>query len=144
LGLDISELISEAADNKEEARNVVLLGLPSLSADMYERTYGERAAPVMPLGGGVIHHFAPAHDPFATASVQSEFVEQERMRRGTTNLYLSPLATKAQALGFTLFYLAECERSSASIVFPFSARYRSGSSGGVARVWLYRLEFPLS
>jgi hypothetical protein len=137
-------LIAEVAEDKDKARKAVVLGLPSLSADMYQQNalLTQRAADA--LGESLTgKHFAPANDPFVTASVLSDIVDRERKLSGISNLYLSPLATKAQALGFTLFFLGECNNSNASIIFPFSTHYGRETSKGIARVWKYRLEFPL-
>jgi hypothetical protein len=88
-----------------------------------------------------IKYLAPANDPFATASVLSQIISSETLMSPITNLYLSPLATKAQALGFVLYYLGECEGQNASIIFPFSSRYSSESDRGISRIWRYCLEF---
>jgi hypothetical protein len=88
--------------------------------------------------------FAPANDPFVTASILSEIVRKQETTVPITNLYLAPLATKAQALGFALFYLAEREGTSTSIIFPFSRTYSRDTAIGISRVWRYTLEFPLA
>ena len=59
---------------------------------------------------------------------------------GMSNLYLSPLATKPQALGFALYYLCELAGSAASIIFPFAESYSPETSIGWGRTSLYRLE----
>ena len=84
--------------------------------------------------------FAPANDPFVTASILSERIELERRRRAVSNLYLTPLGTKPQALGFALFYEMECVGTNTSIIFPFSEGYERETTEGIARTWVYQLE----
>jgi hypothetical protein len=87
--------------------------------------------------------FAPANDPFITAATLSEIVKLRERHGPITNLYLSPLATKPQALGFALYYLAECVGKNASILFPISTRYERETSTGLSRVWKYTVQYPL-
>lgn len=95
--------------------------------------------------GGIDNNrfFAPANDPFATATVLSEIISRYERKGPVTNLYLSPLSTKAQALGFALYHMAECGSKNASIIFPFSAKYAGHTSDNLARAWKYHLEFPI-
>lgn len=140
-----THLIAEVAEDKDKAKKLVLLGLPSLSADMYQQNALRTRVAADALGdSGAGRHFAPANDPFVTATVLSEIVWRQERVAPVTNLYLSPLATKAQALGFVLYFLGECEGKHASIIFPFSARYAGDTSEGLSRIWKYRLEFPLA
>lgn len=137
-----THLIAEVAEDKDKARKITLLGLPSLSCDMYQQNAWRTYLAEDSIGGSAAsRYFAPANDPFATASVLSELIAAESARAPITNLYLSPLATKAQALGFALYYLTECKGQNASIIFPFSARYSSESAKGISRIWRYQLEF---
>lgn len=134
-------LTAEVAEDKDKARKVVMLGLPSLKADMYQqgvlRTRRARDA----LGEGAKVLFSPAADPFATATVLSELVAKERTTTGIDNLYLSPLSTKPSALGFALFYIRECQGTATNIIFPFSDSYAADASDGVGRIWRYDFEF---
>ena len=137
-----THLIAEVAEDKEKAQKVVVLGLPSLGCDMYQQNAWRTRLAADSIGESAnIKYFAPANDPFATASVLSQIIGGETRVLPITNLYLSPLATKAQALGFVLYYIGECEGRNASIIFPFSARYSSESDRGISRVWKYSLEF---
>ena len=86
--------------------------------------------------------FAPANDPFATAAVLHDIFEEERARRPVRNLYLSPLATKAQALGFALFYVFECENEPVSFLYPFAEKYGRGSATGYSGTCRYYVELP--
>jgi hypothetical protein len=140
-------LIAEVAEHKDKADKIQIFGLPSLRADMYQQNLlrAHRAADAIGEShqAGQRRHYAPANDPFATATVLSEIVERRDKRRKITNLYLSPLATKPQALGFALFFLGECEGKNASIIFPFSSGYEKETGVGLSRTWRYTVEFPL-
>jgi hypothetical protein len=137
-----THLIAEVAEDKDKAHKVVLLGLPSLSCDMYQQNAWRIRLAADSIGEAAeVKYFAPANDPFATAGVLSKIISEERLIGPITNLYLSPLATKAQALGFVLFYLGECQSQNASIIFPFSARYPAEGATGISRIWKYCLEF---
>ncbi len=135
------KLTAEVAEDKDKAEKVLLLGLPSLKADMYQqgvlRTQRARDA----LGEGTSEIFAPASDPFSTATILSEIVDKARHEKGVDNLYMSPLATKPSALGFGLFYIRECRGHAASIIFPYSKRYSADSSEGIGRLWKYEILF---
>jgi len=139
-------LISHAAENKKSARKVQLFGLPSLRPDMYQENIlrARQAAESTGSGGlsDVDHHFAPANDPFVVASVLQSIVQMEAQRRPITNLYLCPLATKPQALGFALYYLAERQSSATSMIFPFATSYSRETTSGLSRVWRYTVELP--
>ena len=139
-GFDNRQIV-EVAEHKGHASKVVLLGFPPLSLDMYQQNLLRTSMARDALGGlddGGSRYFAPANNPFVTASVLSEIVE----RSGSiSNLYLSPLSTKAQALGFVLYYLTEWKGANASVLYPFSAHYASQTTKGLARTWRYGVEF---
>lgn len=136
------ELIRRIAEDKSNARKIQLFGLPSLEPDMYQESVirAEKAAESL---GGIPDRqllFAPANDPFVTAQVLSEFVAEENLRRPISNLYLSSLGTKPQALGFTLFFLTERVNTSTSLIFPYAESYEQETAQGLARSWLYTVE----
>jgi len=136
-----SHLIAEVAEDKEKADRVVIFGLPSLRADMYQQNrlrVREASDSIGDTATG--KYFAPANNPFVAASVLSELVAKREAKRPVTNLYLAPLATKAQALGFALFYIHECEGKAVSILYPFSSVYSPDSSRGISRAWLCEME----
>lgn len=137
-----SHLIAEVAEDKEKADRVVIFGLPSLRADMYQQNRLRVHEASDSIGDtATAKFFAPANDPFVAATVLSELVEKRDAKGRITNLYLAPLATKAQALGFVLFYLNECAGRAASILYPFSVKYSPDASRGISRIWLFRAEF---
>jgi hypothetical protein len=143
-------LIKAVAEYKDKADKVQIYGLPSLRADMYQENVLNAFHASDAIGINKVfdvdvdRFFAPANDPFVTASTLSEIVDRRRKIGPISNLYLSPLATKPQALGFALFYLGECQNSNASILFPISTRYTRETSHGLSRVWMYTIEYPLT
>ena len=125
------ELIRQVAEDKGRAKKMQLFGLPGLQPHMYEesRLCATKAAESM---GGLPNQsslFGPANDPFMTAQVLHDVVAQRR--QSVANLYLSPLASKAQALGFSLYYLCECVGASVSIIFPYTEYYSRKTSVGL-------------
>lgn len=124
--------------SKEQARVVQLHSLPSLSADMYHEsllrlnkaTNVSRAADDSLL-------FASANDPFVVAQILSKHWTDMNARRKVTNIYLCPLSTKVQALGFGIFYLTELQNERASIILPTVDAYSRKTSSGVGRTWIY-------
>lgn len=136
-------LMSRVLAEKEAAKQVQLLSLPSLSADMYQESI-LRLDKTSLAGGDEAYaeerlFYAPANDPFVVAHELGAMVMKLRARAPITNLYLSPLATKPQALGFALFYLNELEQGPSSIIFPFSKSYSRETSDGVGKSWVYEL-----
>jgi len=140
------KLIAQVAEHKNSARKIRMLGLPSLRADMYQQNVLRAELAAEQVGGQALDsvdtYFAPANDPFVTAEALSKIVRTMRERRPVSNLYLSPLATKVQALGFGLYYIYECVNQAASMLFPFCETYSRQTSEHVARVWRYRVELP--
>lgn len=136
------ELIRRVAEDKLATRKLQMFGLPSLQPHMYGESRRRVAAAEEAVG--VLRSkslmFAPANDPFATAQELHDRLKEEARQQGYTNLYLSPLATKAQTLGFALYYLCECVGTNTSMIFPFAEYYSHETSVGLSRVWLYRLE----
>jgi hypothetical protein len=135
------QLIAHVAENKAKTRKIQMFGLPSLQADMYQENVlrANRAAEAV---GEANTCFAPANDPFVTASVLSQTVKKLNAKRAITNLYLSPLATKPQVLGFALYYLVELQDTAASIIFPISKKYNRETTTGLSKIWTYVVEFP--
>ena len=88
--------------------------------------------------------FAPANDPFVTASVLSQIVTSMKERSPDSNFYLCPLATKAQTLGFALYYINECLNGPTSLLFPFSDTYSRETTKGCSRIWKYSVELPVT
>jgi hypothetical protein len=139
-------LIAHAAESKESARKVQLLGLPSLRADMYQENVLNVYRASEQLGTTALDstdtHFAPANDPFETANALAEILQNTERRQQVTNLYLCPVSTKVQVLGFGLYYLTEWVGKHSSIIFPFCRTYARETSVGLSRVWWYQVELP--
>ena len=141
-------LISAVCLEKEDAVKVVLVGFPPLKPEMYQESYlrisKAEESLSCELRGEPGTYFVPANDPFETAYVLQRIVEKERTQRGSDiNVYLCPLATKAQTLGFAIYYQVELQGTSASIYFPFSDRYSPDTSRGFARVWRYIVDYEI-
>ena len=140
-------LIKAVAEHKDKADKVQIYGLPSLRADMYQENvlnaYKAEDAIGVNKATDFDAFFAPANDPFVTATVISDVVARRRRIRQISNLYLSPLATKAQALGFALYFIGEGQNTYTNMLFPVSTRYTRETSYGLSRVWVYTIEYPI-
>lgn len=131
-------LISHVLQAKESARIVQLHSFPSLSADMYHESILrlDRVRSERPRIGDEVY-YSSANDPFVVASSLKSALTSVHAHKPITNVYLSPLATKAQAVGFGLFYLRHLVGSAASIIYPNSTNYDRETSTGVGRSWIY-------
>jgi hypothetical protein len=136
------ELIRRVAESKANARKLELFGLPSLQPDMYQQSVirAARAAEAVGAAAETDVLFAPANDPFVTAQVLRDRVKAENQRRPITNLYLTSLGTKPQALGFALYFLTERRRTATSMLFPYAQSYTRETTKGIARTWVYEVE----
>ncbi len=147
MGYD-DRMIAEVAEDRAKADKHQLFGLPSLRADMYQQSVLRSRLASEELSDPNFaennRSFAPASDPFGTAAVLSEIVRKRRKKRGITNLYLSPLGTKPQVIGFGLYHIFECCSGDASITFPFSRGYSPETGQGISRTWVYTIEFDQS
>ena len=139
------ELIAQVAENKNHCRKLQMFGLPSLRPDMYQENILNAYKASEAIGVGIRNmpstYFAPANDPFAVATELSALVCKENERKQLSNIYLCPLATKPQALGFTLFYLTECYDMSISMIYPFCHTHTRETSKGISRISKYTIEF---
>ena len=144
MGYD-DRLLAAVAENKDKAEKHQIFGLPSLRADMYQERVlrSRRAADELgdPNFSENNRSFAPANDPFGTATVLKEVVQRRIARNMSTNILLCPIGTKAQALGFAIYHTLECASIGARVIFPFSQGYSPRTGTDLARAWLYRLEF---
>lgn len=138
------KLISEVANNKDGSAVYPVFAFPSLSPDMYQQSAiraaasGEVALRSDWVGN---RRFAPANDPFSTASTISAIVAEIDRKGGINNIYLSPLSTKVQALGFAIYWLFEGRaRGAVSIIFPECLTYSRETSVGLKRLWTYTVE----
>jgi len=135
-------LMAHVSRVKESARPIQLHSFPSLSADMYhesilrlDRVWSERTNRSTDEV-----FFTSANDPFVTAASAADAISSVRKNKKISNIYLSPLATKAQAVGFGLFYLRDLVGKPASIIYPNCSQYSRETSTGVGRSWIYPID----
>lgn len=144
MGYD-DRMIAEVAEDRAKADKHQVFGLPSLSADMYQQSVlrSRMAAEELsdPNFSENNRSFAPASDPFGTASVLHDVITARRSQRRISNLYLSPLGTKPQVIGFGLYHIFECSSGEASLIFPFSNGYSPETGQGISKAWIYTIEF---
>ena len=151
IGYD-SRLVKKILDGIS-AKIKPLIGFPSLQPIMYQENILNLIESKSELGINKNEKllYAPANHPFTTAQVVSEYVEAYIKKNdldGIKRIYLSPLATKAQTIGMTLFYIFEKEKYkekniSIHIRYPFTNEYSSSSSQGVFRINKYIIDFNL-
>lgn len=139
------ELMRSVAMAKTNTRKFQLLGFPPLQADFYQENVlnAHRATEAVSAVNERHPFLAPANDPFVTAAVVQRAVG-EQMKKGAKNVYLCPLASRPQALGFALYHVHEAFGQPVSVIYPFASRYARDSAVGVARVWRYTVELPTS
>jgi len=138
-------LISEVTNNKDSSTVHPVFGFPSLSPDMYQQSAirsAESGEVALENSWLTNRHFAPANDPFSTAQVVSEIVDEIEVNDHLSNIYLSPLSTKVQALGFALYWCLEGKsRGAVSFLMPECLTYSRETSEGLKRLWSYTVEF---
>lgn len=138
------KLISEVVDHKENSIVFPVFSFPSLSPDMYQQSAvrsseGGAAA----LGNTWVSNrrFAPANDPFSTAGIVSELVHDIDRQGLNANIYISPLSTKVQALGFALYWQLEGRlRGAVTMLLPECKTYSRETTRGLKRLWMYTIE----
>ena len=133
------DLIAKIAQNKGHCqKKYYILGFPSLQPDMYQESILKMENAKQSTGEFKKIKFAPAFDPFVTAQIINEIVDENP---SSTNIYLSPLSTKPQTVGMALFYITNYEKLPISIIFPYSKTYTSKHAEGIKRTWRYTVEF---
>lgn len=138
------KLISEITNHKDNPTIYPVFAFPSLSPDMYQQS-AVRASESgdVALGGDWIinRRFAPANDPFSTAGIVRDIVAEIDHKDSQANIYLSPLSTKAQALGFALYWHLEGQtRGAVTMLLPECKKYSRETSSGLKRLWTYSVE----
>lgn len=140
------KFISAIAKAKDHARVHPIFAFPSLSADMFQQSA------LSSFGSGEVarnpnwisnRRFAPANDPFATADVVSQLIGQIDRDNDSGNIYLAPLSTKVQALGFAIYWLFEGRhrtKGGVSIILPECLTYSHETSVGLKRLWAFTVE----
>lgn len=142
------KIISQVSTYKDSATIYPLFSFPSLSADMYQQS-AFRAS----FSGDITRKddwyinrkFAPANNPFATAQIVSELVHSIDISNNfQNNIFLAPLSTKAQTLGFAIYWTLEGEDRDITILLPECITYSRETSRGLKRLWSYEVELTLS
>jgi hypothetical protein len=137
------ELVRQVAHVRRNARQLQLIGFPPLRPDFYQqnRLNAQRASEW--IGKDSQQIFAPANDPFVTAGMLQQTIETERRTRSIGGVYLAPLASRPQALGFGLYCVYDAkETDPVTILYPFTPKYARATSDGLTRVWKYQIELP--
>lgn len=135
-----TKLISQVLSYKKSCvKKIQLLGFPSLQPDMYQENVLNSWKVLDSENENLDTYYAPANDPFVTAQVLQEICKKND---GFSNLYLSPLSTKPQVLGYIIYYLWECKNKNVNIIFPFAEKYDQMTSQGRTKTWLYTIELP--
>ena len=133
------KLIAKMSQYKSKIKKkYYLLGFPSLQPDMYQESILKIYQAKESIGKR-IDKYAPAFDPFVTAQVISDIVEENPNH---SNIYLSPLSTKPQTLGIIFYYLWNFETKPLSIIFPYSNIYNKKTAAGIKKTWKYTFELP--
>ena len=138
------KLISEVSNFKDDSLVHPIFAFPSLSPDMYQQSAiraAESGDVAMRSEWISSRRFAPANDPFSTAAVVSKLIYDIDRGQSSANIYLSPLSTKVQALGFTLYWILEGKyRGGVTILLPECITYSRETSTGFKRLWFYDVE----
>lgn len=137
------KLIGEVMNARKGAVMKPLFSFPSLSPDMYQQSAirasrsGDKAFDDDWMTN---KKFAPANDPFVTAAVVSDIIRNlDSLERH--NVYLAPLATKVQALGFVIYWILEGrKRGACAMLLPECESYARETSVGTKRVWSFTVE----
>lgn len=131
-------------EDKRSARRLDLVGLPSLQPSMYQENMISIGRLDNVLGSQIAEEriFAAANDPLATATALHRSVSENGIG-DASNIYLAPTGTKAQVIGFGLFYIMECVASPVSVILPFPASYSKTTSKGHARSWVYEIDMSI-
>lgn len=143
VGYDHS-LVSEVTNHKDNSIVYPLFGFPSLSPDMYQQSAirsAESGEVTLQTSWTTNRRFAPANDPFSTARSISEIVADIDKKDPLANIYLSPLSTKIQTLGFAIFWCLEGrKRGATTVLIPECSTYSRETSSGLKRLWTFTVE----
>jgi hypothetical protein len=141
------KIISQVSAYKDSATVYPLFSFPSLSADMYQQSAfrASFSGDITKKDDWFINRkFAPANNPFATAQIVSELIHNiDATNNSQNNIYLAPLSTKAQTLGFAIYWALEGEERDISILLPECLTYSRETSRGLKRLWSYEVELIL-
>jgi hypothetical protein len=134
------KLLAKVAQTRSKIKSkYFILGLPSLQPDMYQESI-LKLYNAKETVGAIIEKYSPAFDPFVTAQTISDIVKENPHH---SNIYLSPLSTKPQALGVALYYIWNYQKLPVNIVYPYSKVYKSNTAFGIKKTWRYTFELPI-
>jgi len=147
------KLIQNVCDRKKNADVIQIYGFPSLKADMIQQNILAANMAYYEMQDGSVSqeahfwtrpnvYYAPANDPFETANIISKIVNKAKQINNRLNIYLSPISSKPQTLGFAIYYLWECINKPVSILYPITTKYQRETTVGISRVWKYSVELP--
>jgi hypothetical protein len=138
------KLVGQVLDSKDSAEVVPIFGFPSLSPDMYQQSATRTSASgSVALQGAWItnRRFAPANDPFSTASILSNTVQEIDRLSPQANIYIAPLSTKIQTLGAAIYWQLEGRiRRGVTLLIPGCSTYSRETSKGLKRLWAFEVE----
>lgn len=138
------KMMGQVLNHKDNMTIYPLFAFPSLSPDMYQQSAlraSDSGDAAMENTWIVNRKFAPANDPFSTASVVSSVVREIDRNENNPNIYLTPLSTKVQTLGFALYWQLEGRaRQAVSMLLPECITYSRETSRGLKRLWAYTIE----
>lgn len=139
------QLVAKVAESRRNAAHYVMVGMPGLQPHMYQESVYRVAQAKESINGfssrRLLH--APANNPFMTAQVLSAHLASLKGQGAADNIYLAPVGSKSQVLGFAWYFLCEAQNSSTSMVFPYSVSYSRETSVGLGAVHSYDLELDL-
>lgn len=120
----------------------ILIGFPSLRPDMFQQSMLQ-IHEIEDYDNKFI--YAPASNPFMTAQKIHDTVKEFRENDKPISVYLAPISTKPQVLGFVLYAIRNEDFNNSNIdiniIFPFSEKYSHETSEGIAKTWKYKINF---
>ncbi|HEX8378779.1 MAG TPA: hypothetical protein VF602_13260 [Pedobacter sp.] len=133
------KLIAKVSQEKSKIKKkYYIIGFPSLQPDMYQESVLKLYQAKESIGLR-IDKFAPAFDPFVTAETIHQIISENPDH---SNIYLSPLSTKPQALGIAFYYLWNFKTQPLNIIYPYSNIYLAKTANGIKKTWKYTFELP--
>ena len=133
------KLIAKVSQEKSKIKKkYYIIGFPSLQPDMYQESILKIYQAKESIGLR-IDKFAPAFDPFVTAQVIKEIIDENVDH---SNIYLSPVSTKPQTLGIVFYYLWNNHSKPINIIYPYSNTYYPKTATGIKKTWRYTFELP--
>lgn len=141
-GYDKTLIETVIRDKNNAAHRFFIVGFPSMQADMYQQNLIQLHKTKKTIGSDNVHYCkAPAYDPFVTAQEITNIIERKLCNYRISNIYFSPLSTKAHAIAMALVYLYNDNQYPISIIYPYCEEYHMNVAQGIKRTWKYTIEF---